>query len=89
MVDQHDRPHECGENEKADSFWSALSSEFIAKSYISCNTAGLCYKPRLERLSCNLKVLAEAKSGQFLVRTQFNSFRVKLHILQHARLCGF
>jgi len=81
MVDQHDRPRDCGENEKADSFWSALRSELLVQNYLSCNTAELCYKPCLARVSCNLKVLAEAKSGQFLVRTQFNFFRAKSRFL--------
>jgi hypothetical protein len=44
------------------------------------------HKPRLERVSGNLRIPAEAKSGQFLVRTQFNFFRAKLRFLQHARL---
>jgi len=31
MVDQHDRPRHRGENEKADSFWSAPMSDKMRK----------------------------------------------------------
>ena len=86
MVDQHDRPRARGENEKADSFWSALRSQLLGQNYIFCNTPRLCHKPRLARVSCNLRVPAKAKSGQFLVRTQINFFRAKLRFLQHPRL---
>ena len=81
MVDQHDRPRNRSENEKADRFWSAPRWKFLTQNYISYKTARSCYKPRLARVSCHLKVLAQEKSGQFSVRTQFNFFRAKLHFL--------
>jgi hypothetical protein len=86
MVDQHDRPRARRINEKADSFWSAPRSEFLVQYYVFRNIAGLDYKPRLARISCNFRIPAKAKSGQFLVRTQIKFFRATFRFLYQPRL---